>query len=95
MSRTNKNNLVIFDIEEYNMTISSTSQYGSAKENITISLSGKDVRCSYNSRFINDCLKVISAETIKMEFAQHNSCVITIYDSDEVLYFILPVKQIV
>lgn len=95
MSRSDKNNLVVFDIEEYNMTISSTSQYGSAKENITISLNGKDVRCSYNSRFINDCLKVISAETIRMEFAQHNSCVITIYDSDEVLYFILPVKQIV
>lgn len=95
MSRSDKNNLVVFDIEEYNMTISSTSQYGSAKENINISLSGKDVRCSYNSRFINDCLKVISAETIRMEFAQHNSCVITIYDSDEVLYFILPVKQIV
>ena len=95
MSRSEKNNLVVLDIEEYNMNISSTSQYGTAKENITISLSGKDVRCAYNSKFINDCLKVITAETIKMEFAQHNSCVITIKDSDEVLYFILPVKQVV
>ena len=95
MSRSEKNNLVVLDIEEYNMNISSTSQYGTAKENITISLSGKDVRCAYNSKYINDCLKVINAETIKMEFAQHNSCVITIKDSDEVLYFILPVKQIV
>ncbi len=95
MSRSEKNNLVVLDIEEYNMNISSTSQYGTAKENITISLTGKDVRCAYNSKYINDCLKVIDAETIKMEFAQHNSCVITIKDSDEVLYFILPVKQIV
>ena len=95
MSRSEKNNLVVLDIEEYNMNLSSTSQYGTAKENITISLSGKDVRCAYNSKYINDCLKVITAETIKMEFAQHNSCVITIKDSDEVLYFILPVKQIV
>lgn len=94
MSRSEKNNLVILDIEEYSMNISSSSQYGSAKENVPISLSGKDVRCAYNSRYINDCLKVINAETIKMEFAQHNSCVITINDSDEVLYFILPVKQI-
>lgn len=94
MSRSEKNNLVILDIEEYSMNISSTSQYGSAKENVPISLTGKDVRCAYNSRYINDCLKVINAETIKMEFAQHNSCVITINDSDEVLYFILPVKQI-
>ena len=95
MSRSEKNNLVVLDIEEYNMNLSSTSQYGTAKENITISLTGKDVRCAYNSKYINDCLKVITAETIKMEFAQHNSCVITIKDSDEVLYFILPVKQIV
>jgi len=95
MSRSEKNNLVVFDIEEYSMNISSTSQYGSAKENVPISLSGKDVKCAYNSRYINDCLKVINAETIKMEFAQHSSCVITINDSDEVLYFILPVKQIV
>ena len=95
MSRSEKNNLVVLDIEEYNMNISSTSQYGTARENITISLSGKDVRCAYNSKYLNDCLKVISAETIKLEFAQHNSCVITIKDSDEVLYFILPVKQIV
>ena len=95
MSRSEKNNLVVLDIEEYNMNLSSTSQYGTAKENITISLTGKDVRCAYNSKYINDCLKVINAETIKMEFAQHNSCVITIKDSDEVLYFILPVKQIV
>ena len=77
------------------MNISSTSQYGSARENVNISLNGKDVRCAYNAKYINDCLKVISAESIKMEFAQHSSCVITINNSDEVLYFILPVKQIV
>ena len=81
MSRSEKNNLVVLDIEEYQMNISSTSQYGTARENITISLTGKDVRCAYNSKYINDCLKVISAETIKMEFAQHNSCVITIKHS--------------
>lgn len=95
MSRGDKNNLVILDIEEYKMNISSTSQYGSAKENVNISLNGKDVRCAYNAKYINDCLKVIDAEAIKMEFAQHSSCVITINNSDEVLYFILPVKQIV
>ena len=45
-------------------------------------------------KMYQNSIKVISAETIKMEFAQHNSCVITINGSDEVLYFILPVKQI-
>lgn len=94
MSRGEKNNLVVLNIEEYNMTISSTSQYGTAKENVGISLTGKDIRCAYNAKYINDCLKVINADTIKMEFGQHSNCVITINNSDEVLYFILPVKQI-
>ena len=54
----------------------------------------KDINAAYNSRYINDCLRVINADTIKMEFAKHNGCIITIENSDEVLYFILPVKQI-
>lgn len=94
MSRGDKNNLVVLDIEEYNMNISSTSQYGTAKEDISISLSGKDIRCAYNAKYLNDCLKVIKVDTIKMEFNQHGSCIITKNGSDEVLYFILPVKQI-
>ena len=57
MSRGDKNNLVVLDIEEYNMNISSTSQYGTAKENVAVSLTGKDVRCAYNSKYLDDCLK--------------------------------------
>lgn len=94
MSRAEKNNLVQFDIEEYTMTISSTSQYGTAKESVPVSLCGKDINSTYNSRYLNDCLRVINADTIKMEFAKHNGCVITVNNSDEVLYFILPVKTI-
>lgn len=92
MSRAEKNNLVELNIEEYNMTISSTSQYGTAKENISVSLSGKDIDSTYNSRYLADCLRVITADTIKMEFAKHMGCVITVNNSDEVLYFILPVN---
>ena len=94
MSKSDKNNLVVLDVEEYSMKISSTSEYGTAKEEVTVSLSGRDLRCSYNAKFINDCLKVLDCEAIKMEFALHNSCVITVNNSDEVLYFILPVKTV-
>jgi DNA polymerase-3 subunit beta len=94
MSRGDRNNLVVLDVEEYAMKISSTSEYGTAKEEVTVSLSGRDLRCSYNAKYINDCLKVLNCEAIKMQFALHNSCVITVNNSDEVLYFILPVKTI-
>ncbi len=94
MSRNERNNLVTLDVEEYLMNISSTSSYGTANEKVTVSLSGQDFRCSYNAKYINDCLRVIDSECIKMQFAQHYSCVITINNSDEVLYFILPVRQV-
>lgn len=92
MSRAEKNNLVSLNIDEYNMNISSTSQYGTAKETVAVSLSGKDIDSTYNSRYLADCLRVINGETIKMEFAKHMGCVITVNNSDEVLYFILPVN---
>ncbi len=92
MSRGEKSNLVLLDIEEYSMKISSTSEYGLAKEDVAISLNGKDIKCTYNSKYLNDCIKALSAETIKMDFARNLSCIITINNSDEVLYFILPVS---
>lgn len=94
MSRNERNNVVVLEIGEYTMNIKSTSELGSAKEELQIAMNGKDVRCSYNSKYINDCLRVLDTEKIKMQFAQHNSCVITINNSDEVLYFILPVRTI-
>lgn len=94
MSRSDKNNIVVLEIGEYTMNIQSTSELGTAKEQLEIAMHGRDIRCSYNSKFINDCLKVLDSEKIKMEFAMHNSCVITIDNSDEVLYFILPVRTL-
>lgn len=92
MSRGEKSNLVLLDIEEYSMKMSSTSEYGTVKEDVAISLNGKDIKCTYNSKYINDCIKVLDAETIKMDFAKNLSCIITVNNSDEVLYFILPVS---
>lgn len=93
MSRSERGNLINLNIEEYKMKMSSSSEYGTAREEISISLSGKDIRCSYNAKYIQDCLKVLTAETVKLEFATRNGCIITIDNSDEVLYLVLPVKS--
>lgn len=92
MSRGDKNNLVSFDIEEYTMIITSSSEVGKIKESVSISLKGKDMKCSYNQKYILDCLKGMDCDAIKMEFTQHANCVITMNGSDEALYFILPVR---
>lgn len=92
MSRGDKNNLVSFDIEEYTMCITATSEQGAIKENVAILLKGKDMKCSYNLKYITDCLKNLDCEAVKLEFTTHANCVITINGSDEALYFILPVR---
>jgi DNA polymerase-3 subunit beta len=94
ISRSDKNNIVVLDIGEYIMHIQSTSELGAANEQMEIAMEGKDIRCTYNSRYIADCIKVMTSEKIKMEFNAHNSCIITEAASDEVLYFILPVRTI-
>ncbi len=93
MSKAERGNLINLNIEEYKMKMSSSSEYGTAREEISISLTGKDIRCSYNAKYIQDCLKVLSADTVKLEFATRNGCIITIDNSDEVLYLVLPVKS--
>ena len=92
MTKGDKYNLVSFEIEEYSMKIKSVSEIGTVEENIAILLKGMDTKCSYNLKYIMDCLKNIDSEAVKLEFTTHSNCVITMNGSDETIYFILPVR---
>ncbi len=94
MSRGDKNNLVKFDIKEGLLTIMSNSDIGNIKENITISIEGKDLVIAFNARYLADCLKVTENEQIKISFSDSvTPCIITPYETDEYLYLILPVRM--
>jgi DNA polymerase-3 subunit beta len=93
LSRVDRNNLVKFEISDKVMILSSKSEIGDIKENITISLKGKDLTIAFNARYFTEALRVIGDEFLKLNFTSSVSpCVITSNDTDEFLFLILPVR---
>ena len=93
LSRVEKNNLVKFEITDKVMVLSSKSELGDIKENITISLTGNDLAIAFNARYFTEALRVTSDEFLKLKFTSPIApCVITGNESDEFLYLILPVR---
>lgn len=95
LSKVGQNNLVKFDIKDSNMLLSSNSDIGNIKENLAITLTGKDLQIAFNARYFMEAFRVINDEFIKISFNSPTTpCVITPIDSDEYLYLILPVRII-
>jgi DNA polymerase-3 subunit beta len=93
LSRVDRNNLVKFEISDKVMILSSKSEIGDIKENITISLKGNDLTIAFNARYFTEALRVIGDEFLKLSFTSSVSpCVITSNDTDEFLFLILPVR---
>ena len=94
LSKVDKNNLVKFDIKENILTLTSDSEIGNVKENITVAMKGSDVVIAFNSKYFTDCLRAIDDEFIKINFT--NSilpCIITPSEGESYLFLILPVRM--
>lgn len=95
LSRFDKNNLVKLDIKENLLILTSNSELGNIKENITVSISGKDLMIAFNARYLIDSLRVIDDEFVKLNFTSPIApCTIVPDSSDECLYLILPVRVV-
>ena len=82
-----------FDIKEKNLMLTSNSELGNTRENITVGVKGNDLNISFNSKYFSDCLRVIDNPYVKMNFnSQIQPCVITPSEGDDFLFLILPVK---
>lgn len=94
-SRQEKNNLVKLEVKEKVITISGTSELSNIKENLAISLKGKDITIAFNAKYLADCLRVMENEFIKINFTSSvSSTTITPCESDECLYLVLPVRLV-
>ena len=94
LSRIDKNNLVKFDINEKNLMLTSNSEIGNTKENITVSVKGNDLNISFNSKYFSDCLRVIDNPYVKMNLnSAIQPCVITPCEGEDFVFLILPVKS--
>jgi DNA polymerase-3 subunit beta len=93
LSRIDKNNLVKFDIKEKNLMLTSASEIGNTKENITVSVKGNDLNISFNSKYFSDCLRVIDNDNVKINLnTTILPCVITPCEGEDFAFLILPVK---
>ena len=95
LSKVGQNNLVKFDIKENNLMLTSNSDIGNIKENINITLSGKDIFIAFNARYFMEAFRTINDEFVKIKFnSASNPCVIVPAQGEEYLYLILPVRII-
>lgn len=95
LSKASQNNFVKFDIKENNLCITSNSELGNIKENIPVTVTGKDLVISFNPRYFLESLRVNSNEFVKVCFNKSSTpCVIVPTEDDEFLYLILPVRVI-
>jgi len=95
LSNNPKNNLVKFDIREKLLTLTSNSDIGNIKENIAVSLHGKDVLIAFNARYFSEALRTVNDEFIRFSFNSPVSpCVIRPVEGDEYLFLVLPVRLV-
>ncbi len=95
LSKIDKNNLIKLIVKEKVMVLSSHSEIGDIKENITISLKGNDLEIAFNARYFAEALRTINDEFIKLNFTSTIApCIINSNDTDEYTFLILPVRMV-
>lgn len=91
--RSDKNSLIIFDIDHDGIVISSNSEIGSVQEPVKAQTEGKDIKIAMNSKFIIEAINALSEDNVILAF---NSQVQPFICENEVnkdrLYLILPVR---
>ncbi len=91
--RSDKNSLIIFDISEGKIEISSASEIGNVQEPVRAEVEGKDVRIAMNSKFIIDAVNALDEEKIELSFNnQVQPFVCRNKENKDGLYLILPVR---
>lgn len=96
LAKSDKNNLVRFDIKEKVMQLSSNSEIGNITEKIAIKLNGVDLAIAFNARYFTELLRYIDCDNIVIRFINSVSpCVVVPSGSTEdFMYLILPVRMI-
>ncbi len=94
VARAMSNNMVILDVKEDYVNVTSNSEIGTVNENVLINLEGKDVTIAFNSRYIIDCLHAISDDFIKFSLNSPIApCIIRPNSDDNSLYLVLPIRM--
>ncbi len=91
--RTDRYNVVKFDIKEEGMTVSAKSEVGNVNENVPVNITGKDISIAFNGKYLADYLKITNEDFIILNLnTPIDPCIITSVGSEGFLYLLLPVR---
>lgn len=95
MAKEGNSYLIKLDIKGDTIIITSNSQLGKVREEVSVELQGDDIEIAFNSRYLIDVLKNLEDDTIYMEMTSSVSpCVIRSEQSNNYKYLVLPVRII-
>jgi len=93
LAKEGKNNLIKCSVKENLLTINSSSEEGTVKEDIIMEKEGENIEIGFNSKYLMDALKEIEDEKVKMEFKTGTTpCLLKPIEGEEYEYLILPVR---
>jgi len=86
-------NVIRINVDNKELRIDQTSEFGKISEQINIELEGKDVMIAFNAKFLIDALKVIDSDQIVFELSgPFSPGVMRPIDNPNYLYLVLPVR---
>ena len=95
LTRSDRNNLVKFDMHENMMDITSDSEAGRVDEHLDIKLEGKDLTIAFNARYFTELIKYIGGECVTISFNDAvQPCIVAPTEgTEDLLYLVLPVRM--
>jgi DNA polymerase-3 subunit beta len=93
MSINEKKYPVRFDIEDDVLVISSSTEIGNVRDEISVDMEGKNMTIGFNPKYFLEALRVIDDEVVDIYFnSDIGPCTIKPIEGNEFAYMILPVR---
>ncbi len=95
MAKDGNSNLIKLDIQEENVIISSNSQLGKVREEVSADMQGESLQIAFNSKYLLDVIKIMESGEITLELnTSVTPCVIKNKDIQNCKYLVLPVRLV-
>ncbi|MGL4772120.1 MAG: DNA polymerase III subunit beta [Clostridium sp.] len=95
MAKEGNTNLIKLDIVDDNIIITSNSQLGKVREEVSANLQGDGIQIAFNSRYLLDVLKNMDDEEVVLQLTTSISpCIIKGKNVNSYKYLVLPVRLV-
>lgn len=93
MAKDGNTNLIKLDVQQDNLIVTSNSQLGKVREEISMKLQGEQIQIAFNSRYLLDVLKNMEDDEVVMKMTSGISpCVLEEKNNENAKYLVLPVR---